>query len=84
DELLPESIDNYVELWKAFFANFLQQKKYIKDPIEIHHIKKREADLTEAFMECFKAESMNVKGAPKCTRVSRFLHGITNPDLSNG
>ncbi|GJU04823.1 hypothetical protein Tco_1121253 [Tanacetum coccineum] len=83
-KLSPESINSYVELQKAFFANFLQQKKYIKDPVEIRHIRKREADLTEAFIECFKAESMHVKGAPKCMRVSRFMHGITNPDLSNG
>ncbi|GKD67647.1 hypothetical protein Tco_1321737 [Tanacetum coccineum] len=30
DELPPESIDSYIELRKAFIANFLQQKKYIK------------------------------------------------------
>ncbi|GJR83025.1 reverse transcriptase domain-containing protein [Tanacetum coccineum] len=81
DELLPESIDNYVELRKAFLANFLQQKKYIKDPVEIHHIKQREGKSTEAFMERFKAESIHVKDAPECMRVSGFMHGITNPDL---
>ncbi|GKD62298.1 hypothetical protein Tco_1299807, partial [Tanacetum coccineum] len=37
--------------------------------------------LTEAFMECFKAESKYVNGAPECMRVSGFMHGITNPDL---
>ncbi|GKE98424.1 reverse transcriptase domain-containing protein, partial [Tanacetum coccineum] len=42
DELPPESIDSYDDLKKAFMANFLQQKKYIKDPVEIHHIKQRE------------------------------------------
>ncbi|GJZ25531.1 hypothetical protein Tco_0569784 [Tanacetum coccineum] len=75
DTLPPESIDSYVVLQKAFLENFLQQNKYIKGPIEIHHIS------TEAFMECFKAESMHVNGAPKCMRVSGFMHGITNPDL---
>nr|GEX54094.1 reverse transcriptase domain-containing protein [Tanacetum cinerariifolium] len=35
----------------------------------------------EAFMERFKAESMHVSGAPECIRISRFMHGITNPDL---
>ncbi|GJU18002.1 reverse transcriptase domain-containing protein [Tanacetum coccineum] len=64
DELPPESIDSYVALRKAFLANFLQQKKYIKDPVEIYHIKQREGESTEAFMERFKAESMHVKGAP--------------------
>ncbi|GKB80902.1 hypothetical protein Tco_0947797 [Tanacetum coccineum] len=32
----------------------------------------------EAFIECFKAESMHVKGAPEYMRVSGFMHGITN------
>ncbi|GKE20758.1 reverse transcriptase domain-containing protein [Tanacetum coccineum] len=81
DELPPESIDSYVELWKAFLVYFLQQKKYIKDPVEIHHIKQREWESTEAFMEHFKAKSMHVKGAPECMRVSGFMHEITNLDL---
>ncbi|GJS65865.1 hypothetical protein Tco_0680429 [Tanacetum coccineum] len=81
DELPPESIDNYIELRKAFLANFLQQKKYIKDPVEIHHINQMEGELMEAFMECFKAKSMHMKGASKCMKVSGFMHDITNPDL---
>ncbi|GJY01569.1 hypothetical protein Tco_0359721 [Tanacetum coccineum] len=39
DKLPLESIDNYEVLWKAFLGNFLHQNKYIKDPVEIHHIK---------------------------------------------
>ncbi|GJX53243.1 reverse transcriptase domain-containing protein [Tanacetum coccineum] len=81
DKLPPESIDNYEMLRKAFLGNFSQQKKYIKDPVEIHHIKQREGESTEAFMEMFKAESIYVNEAPECMRISRFMHGITNPDL---
>ncbi|GKD59926.1 hypothetical protein Tco_1297435, partial [Tanacetum coccineum] len=66
---------------KAFLGNFSQQKKYIKDPVEIHHIKQRKGESTEAFMERFKAESMHVNGAPEYMRISGFMHGITNPDL---
>ncbi|GKC03838.1 hypothetical protein Tco_0995448 [Tanacetum coccineum] len=36
DDLSLESVDSYKE---TFLANFLQQNKCIKDPIEIHHIK---------------------------------------------
>ncbi|GJU56360.1 hypothetical protein Tco_1230074 [Tanacetum coccineum] len=79
--LPPESIDNNEMLRKAFLGNFSQQKKYIKDPVEIHHIKQREGDSTKDFMERFKAESMHVNGAPECMRTSEFMHGITNPDL---
>ncbi|GJY49942.1 hypothetical protein Tco_0439898 [Tanacetum coccineum] len=39
DKLPPESIDNYEMLRKMFLGNYSQQKKYIKDPVEIHHIK---------------------------------------------
>nr|GEU40715.1 reverse transcriptase domain-containing protein [Tanacetum cinerariifolium] len=65
----------------AFLGNFLQQKKYIKDPVEIHHIKQKEGESTKAFMERFKVESMHVNRAPECIRVSGFMHGITDPDL---
>ncbi|GKA17830.1 reverse transcriptase domain-containing protein [Tanacetum coccineum] len=81
DKLPPKSIDNYEMLRKAFLGNFSQQKKYIKDPVEIHHIKQREEEFTEAFMERFKAESMHVNGAPECMRIFGFMHDITNPYL---
>nr|GEX88378.1 reverse transcriptase domain-containing protein [Tanacetum cinerariifolium] len=81
DKLPPESIDNYEMLRKAFLGNFSQQKKYIKDPVEIHHIKQKEGESTEAFMERFKSESMHANEAPKCMRIYGFMHGITNPDI---
>ncbi|GJZ60903.1 reverse transcriptase domain-containing protein [Tanacetum coccineum] len=49
DDLPPESIDNYDDLKEAFLENYLQQKKCIKDPVEIHHIKQREGESTEDF-----------------------------------
>nr|GEU55631.1 reverse transcriptase domain-containing protein [Tanacetum cinerariifolium] len=81
DDLPSESIDSYDDLKKAFLENYLQQNKCIKDPVEIHHIKQREGESTEDFMQRFKAESRHVKGAPECTRISGFMHGITNPEL---
>ncbi|GJY17857.1 hypothetical protein Tco_0389348 [Tanacetum coccineum] len=36
---------------------------------------------TEDFIQRYKSESGNVKGAPKCMRISGFVHGITNPEL---
>nr|GEY63254.1 reverse transcriptase domain-containing protein [Tanacetum cinerariifolium] len=41
DDLPPESVDSYDDLKEAFMSNFHQQKKCIKDPVEIHHIKQR-------------------------------------------
>ena len=42
DELPTESIDSFEDLRKGFLSYFLQQKKYAKDPVELHHIKQRE------------------------------------------
>ncbi|GJV88935.1 reverse transcriptase domain-containing protein [Tanacetum coccineum] len=81
DDLPPESIDSYDDLKEAFLANYLQQKKCIKDPVEIHHIKQREGESTEDFVRRFKIESRDVKGAPEVMRISGFMHGITNPEL---
>ncbi|GJV67273.1 reverse transcriptase domain-containing protein [Tanacetum coccineum] len=81
DDLPPESVDSYDDLKEAFLANFRQQKKCIKDPVEIHHIKQREGESTEDFVRRFKVESRDVKGAPKIIRISGFMHGITNPEL---
>ncbi|GKE27662.1 reverse transcriptase domain-containing protein, partial [Tanacetum coccineum] len=72
---------SYDDLKKAFLANFLQQKKCIKDLVEIHHIKQREGESMEDFVQRFKTKSRNVKGAPECMRISRFMHSITNPEL---
>nr|GEU63018.1 retrotransposon protein, putative, Ty3-gypsy subclass [Tanacetum cinerariifolium] len=81
DDLLLESIDSYDDLKKPFLENYLQQKKYIKDPIELHNIKKRDGESTEDFVRRYKLEIRDVKGAQECMRIFGFVHGITNPEL---
>ncbi|GJR24186.1 reverse transcriptase domain-containing protein [Tanacetum coccineum] len=81
DKLPKESIDSYEELRTAFRENYLQQTKHIKDPVEIHHIKQRDGESTEDFMERYKAEVLDVEGAPECMRISGFMHRITHPGL---
>ncbi|GJV08072.1 reverse transcriptase domain-containing protein [Tanacetum coccineum] len=81
DDLPTESMDSYDDLKKAFRANFLQQNKYIKDLVEIHHIKQKEGESIKDFMQRFKAKSRHVKGAPECMRIYGFMHGITNLKL---
>nr|GFD16516.1 reverse transcriptase domain-containing protein [Tanacetum cinerariifolium] len=81
DDLSPESIDSYDDLKKAFLENYLQQKKYIKDPIELHNIKQQDGESTEDFVRRYKLKSRDVKGAPERMRISGFVHGITNPEL---
>nr|GEX88902.1 reverse transcriptase domain-containing protein [Tanacetum cinerariifolium] len=57
-------------------------EKYVKDPVEIHNIKQRDGETLEDFMERFKIETGRMKGAPECMRISRFMHGINNPELT--
>nr|GEW97689.1 zinc finger, CCHC-type [Tanacetum cinerariifolium] len=65
DDLSPESIDSYDDLKKVFLENYLQQKKYIKYPIELHNIKQRDGESTEDFVKRYKLESRDVNGAPE-------------------
>nr|GEV21487.1 reverse transcriptase domain-containing protein [Tanacetum cinerariifolium] len=81
DDLPPESINSYDDLKKTFLENYLQQKKYIKDPIELHNIKQRDGESTKDFVRKYKLESRDVKGASECIRIFGFVHGITNPEL---
>ncbi|GJR11959.1 hypothetical protein Tco_0794611 [Tanacetum coccineum] len=61
--------------------NNLQQTKQNQGSVEIHHIKQRDGESTEDFMERYKAEVPDVEGAPECMRISGFMHGITHPRL---
>nr|GEY62803.1 reverse transcriptase domain-containing protein [Tanacetum cinerariifolium] len=82
DELSPESIDSYKGLKAAFLAYFMQQKKYVKDPVEIHNIKQKDRETIEDFMKRFKVEIGRMKGAPKCMRISEFMYGEKPPTLA--
>nr|GEX03307.1 reverse transcriptase domain-containing protein [Tanacetum cinerariifolium] len=57
------------------------RKKCIKDHVEIHNIKQRDGESTEEFVRRYKLECRDVKGALECMKISRFMHGITNPEL---
>ncbi|GJU17854.1 reverse transcriptase domain-containing protein [Tanacetum coccineum] len=76
------TIDGYKDLKAAFLAYFMQQKKYVKDPVEIHNIKQRDGETIEDFMERFKVETGRLKGAPECMKISGFMHGVNNPELT--
>ncbi|GJS85139.1 reverse transcriptase domain-containing protein [Tanacetum coccineum] len=66
DELPAESIDGYKDLKAAFLSYFMQQKKYVKDPVEIYNIKQKDGETIKEFMECFKTKTGRMKGAPEC------------------
>ncbi|GJY93294.1 reverse transcriptase domain-containing protein [Tanacetum coccineum] len=65
-----------------FNSTLIGAARYIKDPVEIHNIKQRDGETIEEFMERFKVETRRMKGAPECMRISRFMHGVNNPELT--
>ncbi|GJT43445.1 reverse transcriptase domain-containing protein [Tanacetum coccineum] len=50
DDLPKEIINSYNDLKKAFLENYLQQKKCIKDTVEILNIRQRDGESTEEFV----------------------------------
>nr|GEV14250.1 reverse transcriptase domain-containing protein [Tanacetum cinerariifolium] len=82
NELPSESVDSYKDIKAVFLAYFMQQNKYVKDPVEIHNIKQNDGETIEDFMKQFKVETERMKGAPECMRISGFMHGVNNPELT--
>nr|GEU70378.1 hypothetical protein [Tanacetum cinerariifolium] len=61
---------------------FHKQKKYVKDPVEIHNIKQKDGETIEYFMERFKVETGCMKEASECMWISGFMHGVNNSELT--
>nr|GEW45116.1 reverse transcriptase domain-containing protein [Tanacetum cinerariifolium] len=84
---MPNSVKNYdgtgdPEDHVKIFQAATQQKKYVKVPIEIHNIKQKDGETIKDFIKRFNVETGRVKGAPKCIRISGFMHGVNNPELT--
>ncbi|GKC23825.1 hypothetical protein Tco_1025975, partial [Tanacetum coccineum] len=76
------TVDSFEELSQKFLEEFSQQKRYAKDPTEIHGIKRRQNEGLQAFMDRFKSESSHIKGVPLVLRISAFMHGHGHPELA--
>ncbi|GJY26108.1 reverse transcriptase domain-containing protein [Tanacetum coccineum] len=82
DDLDPKSVNSFEELSQKFLEEFSQQKRYAKDPTEIHGIKRRQNEGLQAFMDRFKSDSSHIKGVPPVLRISAFMHGHGHPELA--
>ncbi|GKF23806.1 hypothetical protein Tco_0076128, partial [Tanacetum coccineum] len=89
-KLPKEFINSYEDLRAAFRENYLRQTKHIKDPVEIHHIKQRDGESTEDFMERYKAEGDYVFSARGSRRIQswsgnkpNFRKGFKNKQRSD-
>nr|GEZ00692.1 reverse transcriptase domain-containing protein [Tanacetum cinerariifolium] len=79
--------ERYDDLKKAFLENYLQQKKCIKDPVEIQNIKQRNRESMEEFVRRYKLEyrdhSLEDRWRPLIgNKRSRFHPGNKKPDRS--
>nr|GEU92900.1 reverse transcriptase domain-containing protein [Tanacetum cinerariifolium] len=81
-EIHPERVNSYKDLKAALLAYSMKQKKYVKDPVETHNIKQKDGETIEDFMERFKVETGRMNGGPEYMRISRFMHGVNNPELT--
>ncbi|GJY10090.1 reverse transcriptase domain-containing protein [Tanacetum coccineum] len=82
DDFDPKSVDSFEELSQKFLEEFSQQKRYAKDPTEIHGIKRRQNEGLQAFMDRFKSEGSHIKGVPSVLCISAFMHGHGHPELA--
>nr|GFB32066.1 hypothetical protein [Tanacetum cinerariifolium] len=76
------AMPTWCHMFNSTLIGAARQKKYVKDPVEIHNIKQRDGETIEDFMERFKIETGRMKGAPECMRISGFMHGVNNPELT--
>ncbi|GJS82931.1 reverse transcriptase domain-containing protein [Tanacetum coccineum] len=83
DDLEPKSVDNFEELSHKFLEELSQQKRYAKDPTEIHGIKRRLNEGLQAFMDRFKSKNSHIKGVPPMLHISSFMYGHGHPELAN-
>ncbi|GKB57222.1 reverse transcriptase domain-containing protein [Tanacetum coccineum] len=82
DDLDPKSVDSFKELSQKFLEEFSQQKRYAKDPTEIHGIKRRQNEVLQAFMDRFKSESSHIKEVPPVLCILAFMHSHGHPELA--
>ncbi|KAI3797126.1 hypothetical protein L1987_32378 [Smallanthus sonchifolius] len=81
DSLPVGEIGSFEQLEDSFLKNFSQQRRSIKDPTELHNIKRADNESVGDFIPRFVRESMQVKGAGEDIRISAFIHGVRSEQL---
>ncbi|XP_022041634.1 uncharacterized protein LOC110944229 [Helianthus annuus] len=81
DSLPPGGIDSYEELSEKFLRNFGQQRKVVKNLNEILHIRQRDNEQIDQYMERFVKESMNIKDVPEVMKISSFINRLKHAQL---
>ncbi|KAI3818504.1 hypothetical protein L1987_12313 [Smallanthus sonchifolius] len=81
DSLPSQSIDSFIQLKEKFLRNFGQQKKRFKNANEIMHIRRKENESVEQYMERFISESLLIEDVPEQMKVSSFINGVRHTQL---
>nr|GEV31517.1 reverse transcriptase domain-containing protein [Tanacetum cinerariifolium] len=76
------AMPTWCHMFNSTLIGAARQKKYVKDPVEIHNIKQKDGETIEDFVERFKVETGRMKGAPKCMLIFGFMHEVNNPKLT--
>nr|GEV75368.1 hypothetical protein [Tanacetum cinerariifolium] len=76
------AMPTWCHMFNSTLIGAARQKKYVKDPVEIHNIKQKDGETIKDFMEWFKVKTEPMKGASECMRISRFMHGVNNLELT--
>nr|GEV79231.1 reverse transcriptase domain-containing protein [Tanacetum cinerariifolium] len=88
DDLDPKTVDSFEELSQKFLKEFSQQKRYAKDPIKIHGIKRRQNEGLQAFRDWFKARAFIrgevSAGSAEMVRPSQWDKGYIHPAWTRG
>nr|GEW11754.1 reverse transcriptase domain-containing protein [Tanacetum cinerariifolium] len=71
---------DHVKIFQA--AAQVERWKYVKDPVEIYNIKQKDRETIEDFIERFKVKIGRMNGAPECMRISGFMHGVNNLEMT--
>jgi hypothetical protein len=81
NSLPPGSVDSFEELQDRFETHFMHQKRYEKDPVEIHNIRQGDNESILDFLRRFNRETMEIKGVTEGMRVSGYMHAVRNKQL---
>nr|GEW63848.1 reverse transcriptase domain-containing protein [Tanacetum cinerariifolium] len=79
---IQDFCEEYYEDILLIIMDKVRRDKRKEVMLEIHNIKQKDGETIEDFMKGFKVETERMKGAPECMRISRFMHGVNNPELT--
>ncbi|GKF11319.1 hypothetical protein Tco_0049245, partial [Tanacetum coccineum] len=66
--------------WRC--PGYVKSKRSMSKILSKYTIPNKETETIKGFMERFKLETGRMKGAPECMRISGFMHGVNNPELT--